>query len=74
MIRASFYLAVSLAALPAHALDISGPATIQDGDTFRIGEQVIRLNGPSRASGAIVETGTRNWYLFEAGALGSSER
>ena len=30
---------------PAAALDLSGPAIIGDGDTFRIGEQVIRLNG-----------------------------
>lgn len=32
-------------ATPAVALDLSGPAMIQDGDTIRIGSQRIRLNG-----------------------------
>jgi len=45
MIRATLFLSLSLTTFPGHALDISGPATIQDGDTFRIGAQVIRLNG-----------------------------
>ena len=36
---------VALNSIPAMALEISGPATIQDGDTFCIGAQVIRLYG-----------------------------
>lgn len=36
---------LALISLPVMALEISGTATIQDGDTFRIGAQVIRLNG-----------------------------
>ncbi len=32
-------------ASPVHALEVSGHAVVQDGDTFRIGSQVIRLNG-----------------------------
>lgn len=45
MIRVLIILLVSTVSLPAFALDISGRAMIQDGDTFRIGGQVIRLNG-----------------------------
>lgn len=34
-----------IACAPASAIEVSGPATIQDGDTFAIGAQIIRLNG-----------------------------
>lgn len=45
MIRLFAVAAMLVASSPVQALEISGPAVVQDGDTFRIGRQVIRLNG-----------------------------
>ena len=45
MIRFLFAAVLFVTTSPAHAVEISGPAVVQDGDTFKIGSQVIRLNG-----------------------------
>ena len=41
------FVTVAFCLLPAsvHAIEISGTAEVQDGDTIRIGTQVVRLNG-----------------------------
>ena len=45
MIRSVFAAVLFSNASPAQAVELSGPAVVQDGDTIRIGTQVIRLNG-----------------------------
>ena len=60
--KAIFAVLMALVAFPAGAIELSGPATIQDGDTFRIGAQVIRLNGmDAPENGQDCERGGRSY-------------
>lgn len=55
-------LVLGVFAHPLRALELSGVAAVQDGDTIRIGEQVIRLNGiDAPESGQDCERGGRSY-------------